>query len=288
MNPWIEKYRPKNMDEIIINDYYKKLFDNIVNHLFIPPLIFYGPPGTGKTTTILCLINLIKKKYNMTNNIIHLNASDDRGIEIVRNIIHSFIFTKGMYTNTEIKFIILDEVDSMTKNAQYSLIHIINNMNKNIKIFLICNYISKIIPELRNKFLILNYYYLDNYKHYLQSIINHENVNITSKKLDNLISNNKPDIRSIVNSLQLYKYTNKTGLKKETIHYLCKHYNLQKLKKLLMIYDNTKIIIILFNHIINEYKIDDTLIHYMKNMIYRFDIYYFDKILIPYFFKIQN
>ena len=226
MNPWIEKYRPKNMDEIIINDYYKKLFDNIVNHLFIPPLIFYGPPGTGKTTTILCLINLIKKKYNMTNNIIHLNASDDRGIEIVRNIIHSFIFTKGMYTNTEIKFIILDEVDSMTKNAQYSFIHIIYNMNKNIKIFLICNYISKIIPELRNKFLILNYYYLDNYKHYLQSIINHENVNITSKKLDNLISNNKPDIRSIVNSLQLYKYTNKTGLKKETIHYLCKHYNL--------------------------------------------------------------
>lgn len=288
MNPWIEKYRPIKMNDIIINDDYRLLLKNIVDHLFIPPLILYGPPGTGKTTTILCLINLIKEKYNMRNNIIHLNASDDRGIEIVRNIVYSFIFTNGMYTNTDIKFIILDEVDSMTKNAQYSLIHIINNMNKNIKIFLICNYISKIIPELRNKFLILNYYHIDNYKEYLYTIIKNENINITEKKLNNIISTNSPDIRSTVNSLQLYKYTKCLRLNKDSIHSLCKSYNLQKIKKLITIYDKNKVITTLFNYIINNYKIDNTLINYMKNMIYRFDIHYFDKVLMPYFLKIQN
>ena len=149
MTPWIEKYRPTDIYNIKFNNTYKDIFNNIINTLYFPNLIFYGPPGTGKTTTIICLLNKLKDKYGMKNNIIHLNASDDRGIEVIRNILYTFVNTNNMYNIQKIKFVVLDEVDSMTNAAQNSLISLLDN--KNVKFCLICNYVSKLIPELRNK-----------------------------------------------------------------------------------------------------------------------------------------
>ena len=89
---------------------------------YIPNILLYGPPGTGKTTTIINLINKFQSKNNQLNKglMIHLNASDERGIDIIRNQINNFVNSKTLF-NVGIKFIILDEVDYMTKNAQLAL-----------------------------------------------------------------------------------------------------------------------------------------------------------------------
>ena len=94
--PWVEKYRPNNLNDIVLEKNNKKIFNNMIDKNIFPNLLFYGPPGTGKTTTI---VNIIKnyqiKNYNKINNnlILHLNASDDRGIEIIRNQIYNFVIT---------------------------------------------------------------------------------------------------------------------------------------------------------------------------------------------------
>ena len=114
--PWIEKYRPNSFENIVLDPINRQIFDNIISQNNIPNLIFYGPPGTGKTTTIINLINKYQEKYNQKNKglMIHLNASDERGIDVIRNQINNFVNTKTLFTHG-IKFIILDEVDYMTK-----------------------------------------------------------------------------------------------------------------------------------------------------------------------------
>ena len=126
--PWVEKYRPTTFNEIVLDPYNKIIMENIIKNNTFPNVLFFGPPGTGKTTTI---INLIKK-YQITNKqtnkelIIHLNASDERGIDIIRNHINQFVHSKALF-NKGTKFVILDEVDSMTKNAQYALKTLLQN-----------------------------------------------------------------------------------------------------------------------------------------------------------------
>jgi replication factor C subunit 3/5 len=90
--PWVEKYRPSNFDDIVLDDINKKIIESIIQNNFFPNLLFYGPPGTGKTTTIINMINAYQEKYNQKNKglMIHLNASDERGIDIIRNQISGF------------------------------------------------------------------------------------------------------------------------------------------------------------------------------------------------------
>ena len=104
MIPWIEKYRPSELDDIILDEKYKLLFDTIIDNLDFPHLLFYGPPGSGKTTAIVCLINKIIKKYNMKHNIIHLNASDERWIDIIRNTIYTFVNSNNIFNSINKKF----------------------------------------------------------------------------------------------------------------------------------------------------------------------------------------
>ena len=120
--PWIEKYRPTNFDNIVLDDINRILFENILSKKHFPNLLFYGPPGTGKTTTIINLINEYQKKNSGggKGSVIHLNASDERGIDIIRNQINQFVKSMSLF-ETGFKFVILDEVDYMTKNAQQAL-----------------------------------------------------------------------------------------------------------------------------------------------------------------------
>ena len=126
--PWIEKYRPTTFNEIVLDPINRKIFSNILSKQYFPNLLFYGPPGTGKTTTIINLINEYQTKYEKktSENIIHLNASDERGIDIIRNQIQLFVKSKNFF-NKGIKFVILDEVDYMTKNAQQALKYLIQS-----------------------------------------------------------------------------------------------------------------------------------------------------------------
>lgn len=204
--PWVEKYRPTQFENIVLDKKNKKLFDNILETQYFPNLLFYGPPGTGKTTTIINLINEYNKKHTnySKGSVIHLNASDERGIDIIRNQIQQFVKTTNFFENC-IKFVILDEVDYMTKNAQQALKYLLQSSNLNVRFCLICNYISKIDSSLKNEFLCIRFNQLPQKetKVFLKNIAQGENVNINENGYDALLYMYKSDIRSMINFMQL-------------------------------------------------------------------------------------
>jgi len=203
--PLVEFYRPKKFDDIVLDNLNKQILKNIINTSYFPNLLFYGPPGTGKTTTIINLINAYQDKLNNKNKdlIIHLNASDERGIDIIRNQINLFVNSKPLF-NTGMKFVILDEVDYMTKNAQQALRYLLQNYSSNVRFCLICNYISKIDEGLQNEFIRLRFNQLpkEDIIHFLTKISVSENLNMSQKMLSSIQKLYKSDIRSMINFMQ--------------------------------------------------------------------------------------
>jgi replication factor C subunit 3/5 len=116
----------------------------------LPHLLFYGPPGTGKTSTILACAKMMYTPQQFSSMVLELNASDDRGINVVRTQILNFASTKMIF-KSGVKLIILDEADAMTNDAQNALRRIIEKFTDNVRFCLICNYLSKIIPALQSR-----------------------------------------------------------------------------------------------------------------------------------------
>jgi len=204
-SPWVEKYRPTQFKDIVLDATNKKILTNVIEKQYFPNLLFYGPPGTGKTTTIINLIKLYQTKYSSTRKgfMIHLNASDDRGIDIIRNQISQFVKTKSLF-GTGMKFVILDEVDYMTKNAQQALRSLIQQYSANVRFCLICNYISRIDTALQNEFVRLRFCQLPEEKifNFLNEIQKKESLNINKETLVAIQYMFKSDIRSMINFLQ--------------------------------------------------------------------------------------
>ena len=204
--PWVEKYRPSQFDNIVLDPINRKMFKNIIAKKYFPNLLFYGPPGTGKTTTIINLINEFQSTNFKINKslVIHLNASDERGIDIIRNQISSFVKTKNLF-EVGFKFVILDEVDYMTKNAQHALKSLLQTCSNEIKFCLICNYISKIEEPLKNEFTCIRFNQLpksDIYK-FIHNISVNENLNMNERAIDMIQLMYQSDIRSMINFIQL-------------------------------------------------------------------------------------
>jgi replication factor C subunit 3/5 len=203
--PWVESYRPKIFEDIVLDPLNRQILKNIIETSYFPNLLFYGPPGTGKTTTIINLINAYQAKLNIKNKdlIIHLNASDERGIDIIRNQINFFVNSKPLF-HTGMKFVILDEVDYMTKNAQQALRYLLQNYTGNVRFCLICNYISKIDEGLQNEFIRLRFNQLpkDDIIQFLNHISESEKLNISLKSLSCIQKLYKSDIRSMINFMQ--------------------------------------------------------------------------------------
>ena len=209
--PWIEKYRPTQFDDIVLDPLNRSFFKNVVSKNHFPNLLFYGPPGTGKTTTIINLINEYQMTHTRVNkeSVIHLNASDERGIDIIRTQIHQFVRSKHVF-ESGCKFVILDEVDYMTKNAQQALKTLLQTCRTNVRFCLICNYISKIDDSLQQEFVSVRFNQLpwSEIKVFLHKISGAEGINLTEDDAEVLRDNYQSDIRSMINFMQLSQTTN--------------------------------------------------------------------------------
>jgi replication factor C subunit 3/5 len=207
---WVEKYRPKNIDGIIGQDKNICILKNMIDNGSFPHLIFSGISGTGKTSTIMALSKYI---YGNDSNyyITKLDASDDRGINTVREEIKEFA-EKKIFCKNNIKIIILDEADAMTFDAQFALRRIIEKYSDNTRFCLICNYDNKIIPEIKSRCVNIKFNPInkDNIINRLKYICDNENIKYNTKHLKLISDLSNGDLRKAINILQsIYMRTNK-------------------------------------------------------------------------------
>ena len=200
--PWVEKYRPKTLDDLVSQEDIVSTLNKLIDAKRLPHLLFYGPPGTGKTSTILAAARRMfgTKAKAMT---LELNASDDRGISVVRNQIKEFAGTKKLFA-TGSKLIILDEADAMTNDAQAALRRVIEKYSSNTRFCLICNYVNKITPALQSRCTRFRFSPLSEVqvKGRVQSIIEKESVRVTDDGLSAVLRLGNGDMRRILNVLQ--------------------------------------------------------------------------------------
>lgn len=200
--PWIEKYRPKKMNEIISHDQNIETIKKLLLNYSLPHLLFYGCPGTGKTSTILALAKEIYGD-NIRLMVLKLDASDDRGINSVREDIKGFAEKTNMFQKG-VKLIILDEADSMTFDAQSALRRIIEKYSETVRFCLICNYDNKIIPAIRSRCANFRFNNIE-IKHItskLKEICINEKLNYNDDIINSISLLVKGDLRKAINFLQ--------------------------------------------------------------------------------------
>lgn len=199
--PWVEKYRPKNLDGVISHSSVIHILKKLVEKEQIPHLLLYGQSGTGKTSCVYAMCKeYYKNDLTMQYHILELNGSDNRGINTVREIIKGFCNTSTEKT----KIVILDEVDSMTFDAQFALRRIIEQYTSTTRFCLIGNYVSKIIPALQSRCLVFHLSPLSNdaHKHFLRTIVEMEDLKIEPSALETVLQIAKGDGRKSINLLQ--------------------------------------------------------------------------------------
>jgi replication factor C subunit 3/5 len=208
--PWVEKYRPKTLDEIASQNNVINVLKKFIQKRSLPHLLLYGPPGTGKTSTIIaCARELYGDDYPFM--VMELNASDDRGIEVVRNRIIQFVNAKGSLSTKDpskreniFKLVILDETDAMTPDAQAILRKVVESYTVNARFCLICNYIQNINSALQSRCTCFRFSPLDtpNIVSKVKEITQKENINVTPDGLNAIITKSNGDMRKVVNMLQ--------------------------------------------------------------------------------------
>ena len=188
---WVEKYRPRSFSDVLgIPAQLPTLVGTDMNHL-----LFYGTPGTGKTTTAKIIISTLGAEELV------LNASDERGIDVIREKVKTFAMTRT--GNGKFKIVHLDEADMLTKDAQNSLRNLMETYADNCRFILTCNHINKIEPAIQSRCAVFEYKMPDNgVSTRLKMIAEAEKVDITSEALDKIIATSRNDIRRCVNTLQ--------------------------------------------------------------------------------------
>ena len=203
---WVEKYRPKSLNEVTSQD---NIIDSLRKTLFtknLPHLIFYGPSGCGKTSTILALAKELFGKEYWSDRIIELNASDERGINIVRDKIKMYA-KKSIKYNPNIppwKIIILDEADTMTSDSQFALRRIIEEYSNITRFCIICNYHDKIIEPIISRCSLFCFKPISetNIINKLKLITVKEECNFDDNIINKICKFSRGDLRKAINLLQ--------------------------------------------------------------------------------------
>ncbi|EAQ84267.1 conserved hypothetical protein [Chaetomium globosum CBS 148.51] len=211
--PWVEKYRPVSLADVSGHQDILATINKFVDSNRLPHLLLYGPPGTGKTSTILALARRIYGSENMRQMVLELNASDDRGIDVVREQIKTFASTKQIFTmgasasRTGIagfKLIILDEADAMTNTAQMALRRIMEKYTANTRFCIIANYSHKLSPALLSRCTRFRFSPLkeQDIRVLVDKVIEEETVKIIPEATEALVRLSKGDMRRALNVLQ--------------------------------------------------------------------------------------
>jgi replication factor C small subunit len=204
---WVEKYRPRSLDEVRGHESEIDAIQNYVDEGDIPNLLFSGPPGVGKTATAVAVAREIYGD-EWESNFMELNASDDRGIDIVRNEIKDF--ARSSFSSYSFRIIFLDEADALTSDAQAALRRTMEKHTNNVRFILSCNYASQIIGPIQSRCARYRFSPLKSepMKEQIKEISENENIEITDEAVDALVFSANGDMRNIVNGLQAVSITN--------------------------------------------------------------------------------
>lgn len=211
--PFAERFRPKVLNDVLSHDAVISTLKIYLDTRRIPHLLFYGPPGTGKTSTIESFLRELYTDEFFQYMVLNINASEERGIDVVRNKIKNFVSTKPIRTDANLpvfKFVILDEADAITAEAQAMLRIVIESNTEYARFCLICNCVKKINPAIQSRCKIFKFSPLDtaNINKKIDSICKINNLEVTDDGKRVIWELSKGDMRKVLHLLQVISMTN--------------------------------------------------------------------------------
>jgi len=206
----VEKYRSKNLDEYVGNEHIKKTIAQYLGQNDIQNLIFYGPAGTGKTTLAKLIVNNLDCDY------LYINASDERGIETIRDKVSGFASTASFKS---LKVVILDEADFLTIQAQASLRNVIETFSRTTRFIMTCNYVERIIDPLQSRCQVLKVIppSKGEVAAHVASIMATEGTAYEIEDLKTIVNQYYPDLRKCLNTVQLSTQDQKLTIDKSVL-----------------------------------------------------------------------